>query len=957
MQAVPDFVTGLHRMKHPASELFALLVIYAGTALCAASGPLSSLNEREDGGPAAYATPAIPAEKSLTPAELAKEFPVAQQARIHVLGGGVRGFGMLGEFGPGGPDKIVVARHTTPGATEPYTPVALARVFDPAGNLVAIEEFSYQNSDTDCRVIILPAGGAAGIWRVSFSGGRRGDDVEIRLPATAVWGVRGEMTLGYTTGTLREGFLWLPPESIRLLVGVENGNPNAVHLLNTSDGASAASMQTDPTGRPGRLVLDPIPASRPDCLRVSVDDGFSGALVIDGAPGLFCPSAEAARHLQGGTVMSHGLRTGGPLQARVRDWMVRQAPLIERDVKFNFPESAPEDLPDPRKEALLFGKYSLLNNLGWIVRRQNETLDPASPYYGSDRPVFNVQKDEAPPVDNWSNFLPGRIMSFGFPSSFAVAATNDSPLNPMHGDSQMVLRATLGAFADIVALQGDDLMREGTMFGGRYPVTHAFFAYPSALAESYQLLKDRLDPEARELWRQGLMAVGDKLADYQAYQSNQWSHMLLGHLTTYLATGERRFLGYFERETTAYLDGAYGTAAKFGQHPAGYFLEEYGPDGNYDKLNSFALASCWLEYRDLPEANPVLLQKMHDGLARNLRFNAFFWQPQPDGAQVGPTAFNCRRMFFLGGAGYPGPFLCIDTFPLASARYALSRQPVSGSAGEGMTMSFVANTDDWAKTIIREGMKRGPDAFDAGGGGWIPRLLQSRERPAVAPARLPCEETSGSWELPGFYAWKHAGIYGVAFNDVAGADRVLDGHFGGGPTLLWTEGTGTFLAAMHAGQPQQARKLSTAEQLTFSCVYRKSGDGKLFYTGSERSTQEATTDGVVIRSPAALPKGGLEWRYVNADGRTSLHVRTTGGTDGGENFLLNLPLSLRLPGATATMEDAHTLLFKTPTGRVHIAWSEYAPGELASSALPDIRRLVIPLPADGRELVLTFTCL
>lgn len=916
---------------------------------CAAA---SGLGEQSDGGPAAYAAEPS-ARDTLVPADIAGRFPVAQRARLHVLGGGVRGFGMLAEFGDGGPGRLVVARNTTVSGGEPYTPVALARVFDPSGRLVAIENFTAQNRPVDCRVITLPPGGPAGIWRVSFSGGRGGDSVEIRLPRTDIWGVRGELSLGYDRGSLRDAWLWVPPSSRKLLLGIESGRADGVRLLEQTGTADLAAIEADPAGRVGRIVVELEKApKRPEFARLRVPATFSGALVIDGAPGLLCPTRAAAERLKGGTVRSHDLLTAGPLQARARNWMVARAKEIRKDHVPELPATTPEGLENPRYHALLFGKYSLLNNLSWLVARQNETLDPASPHLGGDRPFFNVQQDQKPSEDSWANFLPGRLPTAFFPSSFAVAATFDSPLNPAKDDPQMVLRAALGALADIVALSGDDLMREGTLFDTRYPVTHAFFAYPDALAQPFLLLKDRLDPEAREIWREGLIAVGDKLADYQAYQSNQWAHMMHGHLLTYEATGERRFLRYFERQMTAFLDGAYGKNAKFGQHLAGYFLEEFGPDGNYDKLNSYAVAASWLAYRDLPEADPVLVQKLRRSLELNMRFNALFWMPEPDGAIVGPDAINCRTNWPLAPTGYPGSYLCSADIPLAASRQLMRAQPASG-IGAAMTMPFDANSDAWAREVIAEGLRRGTGAWQTGGGAWLPALARVATRPYASPAPLPALEKEGAWNLPGIHAWKHDGLYGVVLADVDGADRRLNARLGGAPGVLWTKSAGTFLASMHAGKPQKSDHVGLPEEITFACVYRETGD-TIFCTGKERSVVTAGSNGsAVVESAKALPDGGLSWRYQPVPGGVRIRVNTTGGASA-EGLRLNLPLLLRLDDATANLVDDHTLVYRASAGEVRISWDAALKGELLPSVHPQTRRLVVPLNADGSlEILIT----
>ena len=133
--------------------------------------------------------------------------------------------------------------------------------------------------------------------------------------------------------------------------------------------------------------------------------------------------------------------------------------------------------------------------------------------------------------------------------------------------------------------------------------------------------------------------------------------MMYGHLNTYAATGEERFRGYFETLMNAYLDNTFGPASKHGQHPAGYFLEEYGPDGNYDQLNSFCVVASYYKYRNLPGADPVLVEKLRRGIEKDLQFKSCYWLVQPDGGICSPNALNCRTDGNLASPSWPGDYI------------------------------------------------------------------------------------------------------------------------------------------------------------------------------------------------------------------------------------------------------------------------------------------------------------
>lgn len=894
----------------------------------------------EDDGPGGFASAlARSSSLDLDPAT-AEQFPIVQRTVIAVQPGGVRGFGMLAEYPPGGPKAVSVAWRSAPGAGEPYPPVTLLRVFDPNGNLVAVEELDASGEPTQQRTVAL-GDGPGGIWRVSFSGGRRGDEVVLGLPATKIWGVRGEMALGVTSTTPRPAWVWVPPVSREVLIGIESGNGSGIRVEG-AHGKTFATVERDPTGRTGRLVLSASDAG--DIFRLDIPDEFDGAMVIEGAPGLLCPTREAAERLTGGAVESHGLWVAGPLQARARAWMIENLPRVNRSPQFVFPSEIPEDLGSAEIHALAFGKYGPLNNLDGMIEAQNRNLNAESPFLGSF-----IRADERDDAENWSVFRPGRWDPFFDAASLAAAVEFESPLNPAHGDADLTRRATLAAFHHLSSMQGDDLLRERNLFETRFPIILAFFVYPGSLSQPLLSLREFLDPEAAEIWKQGAMAVGDKIADFQGYQSNQWAHMLLAHLDLYRATGERRFLGHFERMAKAYLENSYGPDSKFGQHPAGYFLEEYGPDGNYDRLNLFAVVSGYLGYRELPEAQPDLVETFRQGIERNLEFRSLFWLPEPDGSLHSPTGINSRTLGPLSGAGYPGDMMTRAEFPLGAARHAWTPEP--DDTGPAWTMAHVANRDAWSRRVIERGLREGAGAFcvseKEASGWWLPHLVHAFSQPRkVQAAKLPVEQPSGEWRLPGVSAWKQGGIYGVVFEDIPGGRMPPNARIGGAPMALWTQACGAFLSSEHPAKP--ASEPSDETELTFACVFYRDADGNLVTSGREPARRFEVEGGYGFSS--ALPEGGeVRWTYRPTDDGLLLDVRVLGVTT---ECFLNLPI--RTGPREVEMKSEEHLEIRAPGGRVTIEWPRNTGVQLSSATANAMERLVLPLPGEDQSLEIRF---
>jgi hypothetical protein len=868
-----------------------------------------------------------------------------------MLGGGIRGFGMLAEYSQTGDKQFYVSRVTSLSSEEPYTPAAVARVFDPHGNIVAVEDFSEQATEVDARVLHVP-NGQSGVWRVSFTGGRKGDRIEIRLPQTDVWGVRGEMALNVTEDTPRPAYLWVAPTARKFFMGIESGAVEGISIR-SADGRSILGKpgKASYPRRSGEILLEPAPVDQ--VCRIDIPDTFNGVIDFEGSPGLLCPSEAVAQRLKGGTVVSEGRIMAGPLQARAREIMVRYYEDTTKDLVLDWPQGVPANLKSPELEVLAFGKYGGLNGITSLLQDQDVNLDPRAPYFGVAQ-LQGIERGDWT-ADSSVNFLPfaKRFLSLNDAPALAALYAFPGELNPAYKNPQILNRAVLAGLFHFSALQGDDLIRDGQLILQPYPITHTFFIYDS-LGQAYWSLKDDLPAEVREVWQQGLMAVGDRVADHQAYQSNQWSHMLLGHLQTYRATKEARFLRYFERGMRAFITGAYGPNSKFGLHPTGFFLEEYGPDGNYERLNLYALMLAYLDYKDLPERDHSLTEAMHAGIEKNLRFKSFFWLPQPDGSVHSPTAFNSRTHGELCFVGYPGEFLARHDFPMGAARYRMTKAPRDGVGG-AVINSFIANTPEWIEATIAKGVEMGPDAFDSGAGQWLPGLAEVYAEDIAEAAELPFYQTNKSWELPGLISWNKNNIFGSVFYDVVGSDHAKTTRIGGAPTVLWTPEVGAFLSSMRPPAPVKTpRDIRSPEELTFACVYGTSEDGRFFASGDE-SGRLSTSDPlyrILIQSEMSEPVSAhIAWGYENTDSGLNIWVRFK-APEGVENAFVNLPILTRLRGADIGLESPQALVFSTDQGSVRIEWPDQYTGRLESSTMQGIQRLVIPLNPDGKVLCL-----
>ena len=309
-------------------------------------------------------------------------------------------------------------------------------------------------------------------------------------------------------------------------------------------------------------------------------------------------------------------------------------------------------------------------------------------------------------------------------------------------------------------------------------MTHSFFVYDN-LAKTFDLLKKDLTPAQREAYHDGLIELGDKIAAYQAYESNQWAHVISGHLNTFKATGEPRFLRYFEILMDAYVNCTFGRDSKHGLHPTGFFLEEYGPDGNYDHLNMYALVSAYYRYRALPEAKPELVRQMRSGIQRNLYYKSFHWLPAAGNNRdliFAPNAMNCRTNSLLSIPSYPGDYMAGREFDLGYTRFMMNRPVRPDVAYPASVFPHLANTDAWAMTLIRECLTKRSENTRAEdfSGAWTAELYETDQIPLKAKiVELPWQKARGMWDLPGQIAWKNGSLYGLHFYAVDGANRKM----------------------------------------------------------------------------------------------------------------------------------------------------------------------------------------
>ena len=622
-------------------------------------------------------------------------------------GDGGRGFGILAEYGAGGPKTITITRTTLPGFPKPNYWTRWGRlcnltVYDPDGFSAAYLEMGDQSAATETYTLKVPEG-KAGVWRVSVSGGLApsgrfgGDTFKIVMPDSACWGVRGEKILKLIGDSLpSKMYLAFLPQNDEFYL---TGN----NVAWTFGGGQAIEGEEGSSLHGARAIQ----AHRGDneILELAIDPAKKAMNVfVDGLPQTLSPTPEMARRLKGGAVpCTDGLYVEGPLQVKLRNYML----------KFK-----PEDFACEVASVTNAIDGNQLRNFTNLV------VDAREPDYGRS---FRFRDKE------------GRPMRVGGHDFFHYGNNNYnsgmfSDLAARLGTKSLVNRALLSGFADLWDMDSAGIIRNSG-YPGKRPLTGGrldcatMFEICVGICRGYAKLKPLMMPEEERLYREGVIQVLVKQQGFMCYESNQWMHILEGFNEVFCATGDARLERALNMQLRAFMANDFH--GKHGQHPAGFFSEEYGPDGNYDQMSSRPMSVIYHTYSQQPTADPELVLLMKDCLEKNFRFRSVFAVPDP-------------------ASGQP--------YQLAYAMNHRTDGPTHFDSHH--TLSNCSNDFPMAYTIAALGQPWRNDA----------RCL-----------KLPCEVEGVSFDRPGFTALRRGNFYGVQFWKVY--DEGSDGFLG--PLFLW----------------------------------------------------------------------------------------------------------------------------------------------------------------------------
>jgi len=299
-------------------------------------------------------------------------------------------------------------------------------------------------------------------------------------------------------------------------------------------------------------------------------------------------------------------------------------------------------LANPSRNESLLGPYSLYPNLYKALREQN--LDPDSPWGGAiGFKIWQENLSKAPPENRWDRLRPpaGGGLFKGFLSThgdwgkaLAEAATLNSPINPFFGRKELLYRAAAHALRNLMVIPEHESPTFCDM--EPYPGLLSFLVAGQYFPE-FALASGAMPEEVRTVWQEGLSHIVDRhLPDMMITCMNQSAHYLVGWQNFALGTGEPRSFELARRYAERFARNA---------SPAGYFIENLGPDGTYCGMQHYHMALYYRLSKD-----PVMLE----AIRKSYSFYNHTAAPEPDGRAFGGFNYSHRTPQGFDGEQYSG---------------------------------------------------------------------------------------------------------------------------------------------------------------------------------------------------------------------------------------------------------------------------------------------------------------
>lgn len=879
-------------------------------------------------------------------------FPLLQKANGVHNARGFSGFSVLARF-DSAPSEIYVARTATSKTlSTPWDPMTIVRVSDPDGNLIAYYDFSdMEVGDRREAIIMLPQGGKSGIYTVSFMNAAHKDILEIGLPDTKYWGVRGDMGFNFSETTPNPGYVYAQKTAKFAYIGMSLAQQVS---LATLDGTVIAG--SSPVNRPTSKHDLYYEGIAPDTVfQLNTPENYAGGIIIDGITGLICPTPEAAENLKGGWVEESGIVTQGPLQARARAEALRLYETKELDVK---PIGKPDEIPDviynPKAEAQLFGAYGVISKIQSVCERQS--LNPDSPHFGSCWPLADDKSYQS---------LNGHVSSDNLFPVGAIAVALPLQLNYFYGSEALTTRVALSLLSVVTGLSESGIIRSSyNMYDSYDPSLQGMFIN-DYFVETYMIIKNYLDPQTRDIIEEGIRLTCDKNGDNMGHgPTNQGLFTPINNARMWGHTGVSYYHEAFKRQLDAICET---TWPSFGYNETGYFVESGGMDASYAYMNLEEFSTMYLEYKKTPydeETMALLKETLED----SLEFESFWCTPQAVTGEVwGPNSYTSRTNTIFGNGGQIYYEKIWHEFPVAALRHKVPNPVVDENFHRGYPHQI--NTDEQAMQQIRHYWDEYDKYFklsDNRGGcyiwTWDSYEAFNADEYCEPAANLPCEEEGTKiWDdRYGFIAFKHKGIYSYCLYEVNCEQETTNNYcfLGGGPLVVWSENLGNTLVSR---KNLNYNNISGENDIIGSSVFGRIGN-QFFFSGKEgnrglqwKATQPNTLtwleEGKKFEIKGTVPKSEktVSWIYDLTDTGVDLTVSISPYL-AGEEFWINLPFQ-NIPGYDRKIKENGFTIVNTVEGAggsIDYSWDEpYETKWLPTEPGSSIDRFRMKIPSGG----------
>ena len=908
----------------------------------------------------------------------------------------INGVSMLAYFETA-PEEIYVSAYKQSDGSAHYPQSRTARVIDPNGKVVNYYDFT-EDDAADAVVLKIPEyTGEPGIWTISYTAGNNNcDEVTIGIPNTPYYGIRGDMLMGMNRKTLtdangnnRPWYIYVPEtcvgyDAVLMFPMSKCGEPIGRHAalptITKKDGstwqellrADGTYANSEPRLHASAMYTTFTESDANSVMRMELDWAstfgwskgayywhgsnnfrFNGMYIAfsDGLPGLLCPTPEAAAFLKGGTAYSaDGRLLGGKVQAAARDASVEIATYGELDVTAEFPDEIPAELKESDLfpvEALTTYNHSGIVGVNKMIAAQN--VNPDDIYLGSSEVTEFEATSKHSHRDNFESFTYANgSRDIYSAANLASAVALPTKLNGVYGDTGLVNRAALSLLSHIVEMSPENLIRDrglnaikrdeegnitNTSYGDYWPCDRAFFTFPN-ICQAYSLLKDKVSPEVSEVMKNAVILIGDKMSNYMANDTNQWSEAMMAHMEIYMATGEERFLHYFERMAAAFGNKPIDVNS-MGQNDAGAYLERMAPSAQYGNQNTHNILPCYYIYRSLPNHDPEVLAKFEDSISRYVNWESLNWMPvNPGGPNLSATAIMVKGKngsYNLGGGTYPNGGYTSIGFPIVRTLFDMKKDSFTTATAAELLYESPEIAEELVQTVLIDKA----DPLSAGGGtnysGTRSYEIITQEERVEGNQTLPIFETDRVWKYDDVLVWKKNGLYTQTFyanpHSVSPAisSEAAMSHRGGLPFAVWSEGTGPVVMSQYTNF-SHIGFVDTGEIPVYSGVFVTMADGEtVINTGKVNSTiTEMTDTGYTITQPLGLatvtvgegdaavkvPKyGTLTYKvtYTSTGCKIDVSLETTEASENYTDAHIELPICRYRTGNYYASKDTGTL--------------------------------------------------